>query len=185
MVFRVVPVGSSQGSQNLVESPDWVWHGGTTLLTKVPRYRPRWIIGLKGFCNYYWFSFSMFYSENWRELLIRKIAWIYGPEPVCHPCDCETSTFLLYCNKTGLFWNVPCWVDSSWIKARKSFWILYSKKVELSGLKHIALMLVPKGTLALENVEFLTFAMVWVLKRSAFMSVWVAGSRSCLGCQGF
>lgn len=136
MVFCVLPVGSSQGSQNLVEFPHWVWHGGTILLTKVLRYRPRWIIGLKGFCNYYQFSFSMFYSENWREQLIRNIAWIYGPEPVCCPCDCETSTFLLYCNETGLFWNLPCWVDSSWIKARKPFfWILYSKKAELSGLK--------------------------------------------------
>ena len=66
---------------------------------------------------------------------------------------------------------MPCWIDSSWIKARKPFWILYSKKVELSGLKYIALVLVPKGTLALEDVEFLTFAMVCVLKRSAFISV--------------
>lgn len=40
----------------------------------------------------------------------------------------------------------------------------------MSGLKKT--VLVPKGTLALEDVEYLTFMMVWALKRSTFMSLY-------------
>lgn len=51
--------------------------------------------------------------------------------------------------------------------------------MELSGLKKIMLALVPKGPLALEDVESLTFMVVWALKRTAFMSLYEGQ------CQGY
>lgn len=40
----------------------------------------------------------------------------------------------------------------------------------MSGLKEIVPALVPKGTMALHDVESLTSKMVWALKRTTFMS---------------
>ena len=42
----------------------------------------------------------------------------------------------------------------------------------MPGLKEIVLALVPKGTLALEDVASLTFTKVWALKRTTFMSLY-------------